>query len=458
MLKREGLALKITIPFACLALALAMPGMAAARPVANPAPAAGSPAMPDSVIYEIRRGENLYTLAERYLDRIASYRTVQRLNRIADPRVVPVGTRLRIPLAILRAEPLRARILAMRGTVRIREGGRVIDAQAGTELPQGTVIETGKDGFISLGLPNGSRTSLPTLSRLSIVHLRRFVLTRSIDYDFTVEAGKADTHAAPLGSGNGLFRIRTERAVAAVRGTQFRVGVADAASLTEVLEGTVAAGASGQPPEAVSGGFGAVIAGGRVTREALLTAPALLAPGRVQVDPLVRLSFEPVAGSASYHLLVATDASMTDVIAEARSPAPDFTLSDIPNGRLFVRGSAIAASGLEGMAQTYAMRRVLTGLAASASADADRVTFKWSGSGEGRRLYRFQLLRNAPQGNAPQGDAVVDEPGLEDEGIALRALEPGTYYWRVGVRQFADGEQTENWLPFEKIIIAAPER
>lgn len=454
MLKREGLALKITIPFACLGLAMAMPGLAVAQSVSAPVPAAAaSPVMPDSVVYEIRQGENLYTLAARYLDRIASYRTVQRLNRIADPRVVPVGTRLRIPVAILRAEPLRARILAMRGTVRIREAGRVIDARPGAELPQGTVIETGKDGFISLGLPNGSRTSLPTLSRLSIVHLRRFVLTGSIDYDFTVEAGKADTHAAPLGSGNGLFRIRTERAVAAVRGTQFRVGVAEAASLTEVLEGTVAAGASGHLPEAVSGGFGAVIAAGRVTREALLTAPALLAPGRVQVDPLVRLSFDPVAGSASYHLLIATDASLTDVIAEARSPTPDFELPDIPNGALFVRGSAIAPSGLEGMAQTYAMRRVLTGLAASALADADRVTFKWSGSGEGRRLYRFQLVRDAPQ-----GDAVVDEPGLEDEGIALRALEPGTYYWRVGVRQFAAGEQTENWLPFEKIIIAAPER
>ena len=52
----------------------------------------------------------------------------------------------------------------------------------------------------------------------------------------------------------------------------------------------------------------------------------------------------------------------------------------------------------------------------------------------------------------------MDEPGLTENGLSLRALDPGTYFWRVGVRQIADEDVTENWLPFEKIIITAPER
>lgn len=105
------------------------------------------------------------------------------------------------------------------------------------------------------------------------------------------------------------------------------------------------------------------------------------------------------------------------------------------------------------MSQTYSMRRALTSLGGSADLDADRLTFKWSGSGEGFRLYRFQLMAD----NATSAP-IVDEPGLTETGLSLRALDPGTYFWRVGVRQFADQEITENWLPFEKIIIPAPER
>lgn len=445
MLKTKSAAIWLMASFAAVAPVLAWPAAAQT--------AVASPQAAESVIYEIKRGENLYTLAERYLDRIGSASVVQKLNGIADPRKIATGKRLRIPLSILRSEPLTARIVSMRGTVRVQQGARSIDAKPDAQLPQGTVIETGEDGFISLALPNGSRTSLPTRSRLSIVHLRRFLLTQSVDYDFLVEAGKANTKAAPFGSGGGLFRIRTPRAVAAVRGTEFRVGAIDEASLVEVLEGTVAAGLSELASVPIALGFGAVIANGGVTTEALLSAPSLVAPGKVQVDPLVRLGFEPVLGASGYRLQIAADASFNDVLAEARGESPNFELADIPNGGLFVRGSAIAASGLEGMTQTYSMRRALTALGGSAAVDADRLTFKWGGSGDGRRLYRFQLLRDSTS-----GVPIADEPGLESDGIALRALDPGTYFWRVGVRQFADGDVTENWLPFEKIIISAPER
>ena len=415
-------------------------------------PASAAPQAPETVVYEMKRGDNLYTLAGRYFTSQAAVRTVQTVNAIRNARRVPVGTRLRIPLSVLRAEPLTARVLSVRGAVSASQGGSAVALANGAELAPGALIETGADGLITLGLPNGSRSSLPTRTRLRITQLRRFLLTNSIDYDFLVETGKAETSATPLGTGGGLFRIRTPRAVAAVRGTQFRVGLAGEDALAEVLEGTVAAGAAGAASEPIGKGFGAVVSEAGLTREALLPAPVLTAPGKVQVDPLVRLAYEPAANAKGYHLQIAKDASFAEVIADRQSAAPAFELADIENGSLFVRTSAIAASGLEGEVQTYAMRRRLTGLAASAEADADRMTFKWGGQGSGRRVYRFQLTRD-PKGSTP----LIDEPGLEGEGITLGALGPGTYYWRVGVQQFGDDGVTENWLPFDKIIVAAPE-
>lgn len=409
-----------------------------------------------TVNFAVRRGENLDTLARRYLLRASDYRTVQMLNKIADPRRIPIGTWLRIPFALLKAEPLTARLVAVRGTVSMRRNGQALAPEVGAPVLQGTMLETGSDGFVSIALPNGSRTSLPTRTRLRIEHLRRITLTGSIDYDFTVDGGKVEVKAAPLGdNANNRFRIRTPRAIAAVRGTQFRVGFADDTSLEEVLEGTVAASAGeSAAPTSLGAGFGAVITpAGTVTPEGLLPAPELLAPGKVQVDPLVRLAIAPLAQARAYHLQIAKDSSFLALVTEAGNETGQFVLADIPNGGLFVRVSAIAQSGLEGMAQTYSMRRVLAGLAASASMDADTMRFAWGGQGEGKRLYHFQLgLDNADR------PLLVDEAGLADESIALRHLGPGVYRWRVGVRQATDDGIVENWLPFEKLTVAPPER
>ncbi|CAM4172162.1 LysM domain-containing protein [Novosphingobium lubricantis] len=445
----------IRLAAALVAAAISTPNVVSMAFAAKPQTQGGE----DAVTYVIRRNETLYTLARQYLTRAADFQEVQTLNRIADPYHIPVGTPLRIPLRLLRGDPLEARVVALRGTVQISTGTKTTAGKVGMTLAQGSLLETGDDGFLTIELPNGSRTSLPTRTRLRLDHLRRIRLTGSVDYDFTVETGKVDTRAAPLGPDrNSRFRIRTPRAITAVRGTRFRVGYTLQDSLAEVLEGTVAAGAPEATPEPLEKGFGAVVsASGALSKEPLLPAPDLVAPGKVQIDPDVRLDLAPVAQATSYHVQIGADAGFADVIAEQFGEAPTFTIPNIPNGRLFVRISALAASGLEGNVQTFAMRRALTGLSASASRDADTMRFVWGGDGEGTRTYHFQLVPARPD-----AIATVDEPGLESKGISVRGLRPGVYQWRVGVRQVTDmdGEEpeiTESWLPFETFTIAAPE-
>jgi len=327
-------------------------------------------------------------------------------------------------------------------------------ASLGAVIPPGTTLETGADGFVTLEMPNGSRTSLPTRSRLRVLVLRRVLLTGRVDYDLEVSAGKAETEATPIAPGTGSFRIRTPHAVSAVRGTRFRVGFGDGQSEAEVLEGLVGVGAGTAPAQDIPKGFGAAISdAGAITKETLLPAPDLLNPGRVQVDPEIALHFAPVAGAAAYHLQVAEDAAFLNIVAEATTPSPDFVLPSLANGTWFVRGTAISPSHIEGMQQTYTMRRVLTGLTASASGDTSAMHFNWSGAGDGRRVYHFQLMRDS-EASLP----IIDEPGLETDGLVLRNLAPGIYFWRLGMRRLASDGMTENWVPFEKLTVAPPER
>lgn len=416
--------------------------------------------LPLNVIeYGLRKGESLFTLAQRSLARPESYRVVQRMNRISDPRRIPVGTVLRIPVDLLRAEPLAARIVAVRGDVAVQQGGQRSVPRVGSELAPGASIETGADGFVTMELPNGSRTSMPTRTRLRIARLHRITLTGSIDYDLAVDGGKVETSASPLGTDrNNRFRIRTPRALAAVRGTRFRVGYDDDTSLAEVLEGTVAASSAAVGAEtSLTEGIGAVVSPtGDLATEHLLSAPDLLQPGRVQTDPTVQLAIAPLSGARGYRLQIAEDAGFINVLAEQQNDNPTFAFAGIPNGSHFVRVSALATSGLEGIPQTFAMRRVLAGVTATAQSDADSMRFSWGGEGEGRRTYSFQL-GTVPDSTGNSAPWLVNEAGLQTGGIRLRALPPGIYRWRVGVRQENGDEVVDNWLPFEKLTVAAPD-
>jgi hypothetical protein len=423
-----------------------------------PASAQAQPAKPlarldprgETVSYTMRKGDSLYALSERYFLRRDDYRPVQRLNRIANPRRIPVGKVIAIPVGLLRGEALRARLIAARGTVTVRRAGQDLPVTPGMALEIGTSLETGTNGLLTIELPNGSRTTLPTRSRLLIRQLRRFELGGAIDYDLEVGAGKAETEATPTG-GKGNFRVRTPRAVSAVRGTRFRVGY-DAAerSSAEVLEGVVAVAAGKAPGSDVTQGFGAWITNsGQIVGETLLAPVELADPGKVQIEPLVDLQFAVAPGVSAYHVQIGKDAGFVDIVADQLVDQPVASFADIPNGNWFVRATGLAETGMEGLYQTYAMKRRLTGLSASAEGDFSAMRFRWSGAGEGLRVYRFQMTRE-DKAALP----VIDEGGLGAEGLELRNLEPGTYHWRVGVRQFADGEMTEKWLPFEKLIIA----
>ena len=59
---------------------------------------------------------------------------------------------------------------------------------------------------------------------------------------------------------------------------------------------------------------------------------------------------------------------------------------------------------------------------------------------------------------SPRDRPVVDEVALTRDGLTLRELPAGIYFWRVGLLQVEDGEVTESWTDPEKLTITAPSR
>ena len=417
------------------------------------------PAQPpnDAIEYVIRRGDTLYGLGRSFLVPERRWEALLRLAALRDPKRLPIGRKLRIPRAWLRFNVEPARLASYRGAVSLSIGGKAMAPSVGIVVGEGAEIATAGNSFATLILADRSQVVIPSQSRVRVRELRRILLTGAIDYRIDVEQGRLETKVTPLERPSGRYQIRTPISMTAVRGTEFRVSFEGErrTAATEVLTGTV----TFSPPDSATGltlkrNFGATLdrAGGSRVEE-LLAAPDLYEPPPLQTKDAVEFRVRKLAGSLRYRAVIASDAGFIDNIAEQFSDDGTFTLADIPNGSLFVRVSAIAASGLEGMAQSYSFQRRLASIHGTVQRWDDGYRFRWTGAGGGVRRYRFQLRRDTSQ-----GPLVVDEVALARDTLTVRRLKAGIYYWRVGLAQLEDGEVTESWTAPEKLTITDPSR
>ncbi|MGB5078597.1 MAG: FecR domain-containing protein [Sphingorhabdus sp.] len=399
--------------------------------------------------YTVRKGDTLIKLSQIYLQRPDMYKVVQQHNRIRNAHAIPVGTVLSIPRNLLKFKPGNARLISVRGQVFVGEGRH---AANGLVLNEGVELSTSASSFATLQLDDGSRISLPSNSIIRIRRLRTYFLNNRLDYDFEVNKGGMRSTVTKQKSSEDRYQVRTPKAVSAVRGTDFqsRFDPLDQKDFAEVVEGTLAVNTNSQPPEPLAAGNGlAVGANGSVVRELMLSEPTLIEPAKLQADPQVRFQIAPTPGAVAYRLSIATDAGFVEQVADVVTHTANAEVNDVENGRLFARVRAIAASGIEGKPATFAFRRRLNSVSASAGQGDEGYVFRWSGEGDGTRRYHFQLFRSTLE-SVP----MIDEASIDSDRVTISDLPSGEYFWRVGVVQYLDGETATNWAPTEKMTIA----
>ena len=414
----------------------------------------------DRVEYTFKRGDTLIDLASKYLRKRSNYKTVQRINRIADPRYIPVGKTISVPFSMLKYRASGASLSAYRGNVSIATNGRTRKPVKGLEMAEGTRLTTAAASSMTLQLEDGSRVSMPSNSTMRITRLRRILLTNSIDYEFAVDNGRIRSKVTPFEKKADRYRVRTPVAVSAVRGTDYRTRVdgLTGTAFSETVEGEVlvAAGAS-ITDNAISVPLGtgaAASISGDLLKATLLSPPKLNDPAKVQSEEILQFNAVARNEAVGHRMVIAADAGFIDIVAERSSDSTIIELPSLADGRYFAKATAIDAKGFEGMPVTHSFKRQLSTLSGSAEKEDFGYRFKWSGQGQGQRLYRFQLLRGGK-------DVVpmVDEAALTDEVITMSDLPDGDYFWRVGVTQFSndpdDINAIEKWTDFEKLTVAS---
>ncbi|SDE14146.1 Uncharacterized conserved protein, contains LysM and FecR domains [Paraburkholderia lycopersici] len=434
-----------------------------------------TPAQPsETVTYVTLPGDSLYDFAVRYLRSPADWKRLASLNRLSAPRRLQPGTTLRVPVALLRQDSLSARVIAANGPVQhaFRDGA-LLPLAAGASLVEGDRVQTGHNGFATLELADGSHLSLPPDTSLDLATLRQTALTGATDRIVDLHRGEVTSEVTHATKKDDRFQIRSPSVVAGVRGTQFRVSYDGdkGATAVEVLDGAVGvdAGSPAQrrrgayappaPPapgtplaaseQLVAARHGSLTLAGQPAGApvALLDAPELRHPSKVQDDDDVAFDIAPLAGASGYRVQIGRDAGLLDTIRDTRSADPRVLVGALGDGTYFVRISAIDARGLEGMPAAYAFerRRVALGASAGPVGGSRDFAFRWFTDRNAQNTrFRFVLGTSADL-RAP----LVDRTDITTGETVVRDLPKGVYYWTVVAEQFDNGRYYQKASPVQ---------
>lgn len=305
---------------------------------------------PDGITYFAQGGDTLTSIARRLTTKPANWAAIGKLNRISQDSSIPIGTAIFIPAELLADEPSAARVVALSGTITVTGiDGAGTPLGLGTIIVEGMQIETGGNGFVTLGLEDGSRISLPSNSRVRVAKLRMARYTKSPRTEIMLLRGRVESRVSPLESSKGRYEVRTPHSVAGVRGTHFRVGITDQGVVNEVLSGKVAVGRTADSTAlTLVGGQGNLLDARKIGPAVALLAAPELADKSTRIYPAARFAVTAVAGAVTYRIQIATDQNAENILAENRSGISPMTLDGIPDGNYFVRLSAIDKAGLEG--------------------------------------------------------------------------------------------------------------
>lgn len=336
--------------------------------VTGMAQAASSRAVQGVVFYTTRRGDSLYRIAGHYLHRLDDWTAVARLNHLSAPWQIQSGRKLRLPVALLKQATLSVKIRAVNGPVSYaHHGAAFTPLTTSVKLVEGDRVKTGDNGFATFELPpDHSWLVMSPNSLLKVSALRQTVLTGTVDRVLNLQQGKVESEVTPARKENDHFQIHSPSVTAGVRGTHFQIhSASDGTTDIEVLKGAVAVdgvdksvSAQRRSHELVTALHGNVTrANGRVdTPRALLPAPELTGPSRVQDGAGASFDIKPVKGARYYHVQICRDAGLLDRIHDTSASITHVVIGPLPDGDYFMRVSAIDADGLEGVPGIYPFR------------------------------------------------------------------------------------------------------
>ncbi|MFT7186326.1 MAG: hypothetical protein ACI84K_001724 [Pseudohongiellaceae bacterium] len=382
--------------------------------------------------YTLRPADNFQKISEQILNNKHSWTDLVRHNRIDDIASLEPGSIIRVPMQWLKQQPRPAKILSIAGNAQIK---RTKDThykvlKANMSIYVGDEVAT-KNGTLLIKLADNSLIRLEKNSNLVFNKLSHYGRTGMVDTQLRLKKGSLSTEISPLVKGS-TYEITTPSAVAAVRGTKFRLETTPNETKLEVTEGSV--NFSHQHGTAiVNTGEGARIKqdSPSIERSILPAAPETQFANKVIEDLPTTLKWKGKGKSESYHYEL-SDSGNT-LIQTAMTKKPEVTIDHVKNGDYKVAMRAVNTKGFEGMNQNSMLSIEIPTEVAEQLApldgsiiDTTKPTFSW------------QFEHSNTKGKLEVSDQsdfkriITNFDFSTSTKASLRkGLAPGIYFWRV---------------------------
>ena len=391
--------------------------------------------------YSVRPGDNLIQFSKRHLINPDDWRVLQKLNKIKNPQRMQLGQILRVPLHLVKQLAAPAEIVLATGQAGILKADKtVVAVTIGQQLSAGTELITGENSKLNIKFADGSIVSMQPKSTMKLDTLSMYSGGGMVDTKLRLQQGKVETEANPAHLQGNQMQIITPTAVAAVRGTKFRVAADDISIKQETLEGKVALMAAGAEV-AVDKGFGSLSEGGNAPLPPILL---LAAPATGNLP--IKLETVPIAfmmpaqeGAVAWLGKLSNEPQFNQILDEKLSQGTDLSFSNLPDGKYYLKVRAKDKQGLEGYDATHEFNLNARPLAPVAATPAAAATVRdanpeltWSKIEEANE-YLLELARDTDFKQLLDSKRVVN-PTYKIE----KNLEPGQYFWRLASLDGAD--------------------
>lgn len=302
--------------------------------------------------YTFRPGDSLWKIAKKYTTSVNNWGEIHKINSIrlgSSQKILP-GTRIVIPVSMLKLQPVPARVIALSGgeVKLMRADGGKGELTIGTLLYSGDQVITGDNQYLRMLFADNSELQVLPNSEVLLDKLSHHKQSGMVDTRIRLNSGSVNTQIEEQKT-DSRYEIRTPAASTAVRGTTFRLSSdVSQISRTEVTDGIVDVSA-GDAKKAVRDGFGIVAEKGKPLPDPIKLLPPPQVRKNLSSDrSKLQLLWDKLQGATYYRYQLATDEKFNLITIDATTSDNTIEMTGLPPGRYYLRVRGVDRHKLEG--------------------------------------------------------------------------------------------------------------
>lgn len=385
--------------------------------------------------YTIQKNDSLHAICKKYCVSHADVKELAHLNQLKNPNIIRPNRVITIPYAYLRVTNSPAQVMVTNGDVRIKKNGvGAFQKLQNTEsILVGDTVQTGANSVVKIKFADGSTSNLQPNSSLTLLSSHQYAGKSNFYIKVQLSTGRTEIIANPQHLQDDQLEVETPTAVAAVRGTEFRVGAEKNKAIEETLQGLVSVVANAQEVS-VGEQYGTIAQEGRPP----LTPQKLPPPPDTKSLPTIIHGTAATLGileqsGLTWVMQLAKDVNFNDVV-DTQSGTGALQLNKLAIGQYFLKLRHQDVQGLQSVDAVHAfqVKAVLPKLILNAplgqTLSGNFNIFSWQDLPQ-HAGYTIQIAKDA------NFEQLLFTRSVSFNTFYLqKTLPEGQYFWRVAAK------------------------